>query len=45
VHGRHAVTTTEFDVPDGISADEHLTVRLDHGEGNGERVILRPAGG
>jgi hypothetical protein len=39
-----AVTTTEVDVPDGISADEPLTVLLDHGEGDGERVILRPAG-
>lgn len=39
-----APTTTEIEVPDGISADEPLTVILEAESGVQERVILLPAG-
>jgi hypothetical protein len=39
-----APTTTEIDVPEGISADEPLTVVLDFGSGVQEQVVLPPAG-
>jgi hypothetical protein len=39
-----APRTTEIDAPEGVSADEPLTVVLDFGDGGQERVILPPAG-
>ena len=39
-----APTTTDIDVPEGISADEPLTVVLDFGSGVQEQVVLPPAG-
>jgi hypothetical protein len=39
-----APTTTEIDVPEGISADEPLTVVLDFGSGVQQQVVLPPAG-
>jgi hypothetical protein len=39
-----APTTTEIDVPEGISADEPLTVVLDLGSGVQQQVVLPPAG-
>lgn len=39
-----APRTTEIEVPDGISADEPLTVILDGEGGAEERVVLPPAG-
>jgi hypothetical protein len=37
------LTTSEIEVPDGISADEPLTVVLDLGDGVEERVVLPAA--
>ena len=39
-----APTTTDIDVPEGISADEPLTVVLDLGSGVQQQVVLPPAG-
>jgi hypothetical protein len=39
-----ATTTTEVDLPDGLSADEPVTVRLRYAEGGERTVLLPPAG-
>jgi hypothetical protein len=40
-----AMNTYEVDAPGGISADEPLTVLLDHHEGEDEQLILSPTPG
>jgi hypothetical protein len=39
-----AMRTTEVELPDDVSADEPVTVHLDHGHDEEETVVLPPAG-